>query len=124
MRIAWTTLVALVAAASAAGQTPSSPALAQIRSSEAQDIQQDVASRPSFAKDIDYIALVAREEGLLLRALQTYAEERSDKQVGATASASGAAARLGGYGPGHSDNWADRFPWIVHAALKNRGGDK
>ena len=89
MRIAWTTLVALVAAASAAGQTPSSPALAQIRSSEAQDIQQDVASRPSFAKDIDYIALVAREEGLLLRALQTYAEERSDKQVGATASASG-----------------------------------
>jgi hypothetical protein len=89
MRVAWTTLVALAAATAAAGQTPSSPALAQIRSSEAQEIQQDAAPRPSFAKDIDYIALVAREEGLLVRALQIYAEERSDKQVGATASASG-----------------------------------
>ena len=52
-------------------------------------MQEDSAPRPSFAKDIDYIALVARNEGVLLRALQMYAEERSDKQVGATSSASG-----------------------------------
>jgi hypothetical protein len=90
MRLACTAVAVLATAAAASAQQPqSSPALAQIRASEAQDMQEDTAPRPSFAKDIDYIALVAREEGLLLRALQVYAEERSDKQLGATSSASG-----------------------------------
>jgi hypothetical protein len=90
MRLVCTVLAMLAIATAAAAQEPvSSPALAQIRASEAQEMQEDTASRPSFVKDIDYIALVAREEGLLLRALQVYAEERSDKQVGSTSSASG-----------------------------------
>src|SRR5262245_45550547 len=87
-RLPWPAFAVLAAAATPAAQAQS-PALAQIRSSLAEDMRQDAAPRPSFAKDIDYIALVAREEGLLVRALQTYAEERSDKQLGATASASG-----------------------------------
>ena len=91
MRIGCAVLAALGVAASAAAQQPAadSPALVPIRQSLAMEIQEDGGARPSFARDIDYIALVARAPGILIHALQLYIEERSDKQVGATSSASG-----------------------------------
>src|SRR5438552_1462746 len=91
MRIGCAVLAALGVQASAAAQQPAtdSPALVPIRQSLAMEIQEDGGARPSFARDIDYIALVARAPGILIHALQLYTEERSDKQVGATSSASG-----------------------------------
>jgi len=91
MRTACAAFTALILAGSAAAQQPAvdSPALSPIRQSLAREIQEDGGARPSFERDIDYIALVARAPGLLINALQLYAEERVDKQVGATSSASG-----------------------------------
>jgi hypothetical protein len=78
-----------IAVSAAAQQTPDSVELARMRRATASDIEASAAPRPSVAQDIEYIALVARPTGLLLRTLQLYTEERSDKQVGATSSASG-----------------------------------
>ena len=89
-RIGCAATALLAAATSAVAQTAESPELVRIRHSTAVDMQVSAAApRPSVAQDIDYIVLVARPTGVLLRALQIYTEDRSDKQVGATASASG-----------------------------------
>jgi len=92
MRTGFAGLAALAVAVPASAQVSNdSPALAPIRASLADEIRTatTTAPRPNIQNDIDYVALVARRPGMLLRLLQLYQEERTDKQVGATSSASG-----------------------------------
>lgn len=90
-----TGLVALalpaMAVSASAQESNDSPALAPIRASLADQIRTATSAtpHPNLQDDIDYVALVARRPGMLLRLLQQYQEERADKQLGATSSASG-----------------------------------
>ena len=85
MRIGCAVLAALGVAASAAAQQPAadSPALVPIRQSLAMEIQEDGGARPSFARDIDYIALVARAPGILIHGKSGQSVFRLHPQISA-----------------------------------------
>jgi hypothetical protein len=72
---------------SAAGQ-PQKTALQRMHDSLVDELRER-ESPLSLVEDIDYIAVLAGQRGSLVRMLQEFEDQRSDEQVGATASSSG-----------------------------------
>ncbi|PYR73123.1 MAG: hypothetical protein DMF87_26620 [Acidobacteria bacterium] len=92
IRAACAALASLTIAVSASAQQSAAndtSSLGKIRVSLAGEIESEGGAHPNLQDDLEYVALIARQSGTLLRILQQYEEERSDKQVGATSSASG-----------------------------------